>query len=149
MRGRIGKKHMREHTEERLEKEWKELYERIKAVLQPYGEDDIDGGDFYVVDEIFESYVHQVEMHQLDMLQPKVIKSLQGVLAGYPDWEIEISVSIPKAKISIDPGEGLTLRDDAIIDGLDRKLLPKKYRDFVYEGSRPRRKFGAGIFAND
>ncbi len=140
---------MREHTEERLEKEWKELYERIKAVLQPYGEDDIDGGDFYVVDEIFESYVHQVEMHQLDMLQPKVIKSLQGVLAGYPDWEIEISVSIPKAKISIDPGEGLTLRDDAIIDGLDRKLLPKKYRDFVYEGSRPRRKFGAGIFAND
>ena len=140
---------MREHTEERLEKEWKELYERIKAVLQPYGEDDIDGGDFYVVDEIFESYVHQVEMHQLDMLQPKVIKSLQGVLAGYPDWEIEISVSIPKAKISIDPGEGLTLRDDAIIDGLDRKLLPKEYRDFVYEGSRPRRKFGAGIFAND
>jgi hypothetical protein len=129
---------MREHTEERLEKEWKELYERIKAVLQPYGEDDIDSGDFYVVDEIFESYVHQVEMHQLDMLQPEVIKSLQGVLAGYPDWEIEISVSNPKAKVSIDPGEGLTLRDDAIIDGLDRKLLPKKYRDLVYEGSRPR-----------
>ena len=140
---------MREHTEERLEKEWKELYERIKAVLQPYGEDDIDSGDFYVVDEIFESYVHQVEMHKLDMLQPEVIKLLQGVLAGYPDWEIEISVSIPEAKISIDPGEGLTLRDDAIIDGLDRKLLPKKYRNLVYEGSRPRRKFGAGIFAND
>ena len=140
---------MREHTEERLEKEWKELYERMRAVLKPHGEDDIEGGDYFVVDESFEHYVHQVEMHKLEMLRPEIIKVLQGVLAGYPDWEIEISVAIPKPKISIDPGEGLTLRDDAIIDGLDRKRLPKEYRDLVYEGSRPRRKFGAGIFAND
>lgn len=135
---------MREHTEERLEKEWNDLYARIKAVLEQFGKDDIDSGDYYVVDEIFESYVHQVEMHRLDMLPPEVIKLLQGVLTGYPDWEIEIAVSIPKSKISIDPGEGLTLRDDAIIDSLDRKLLPREYRDLVYEGSRPR-----GIFAND
>jgi hypothetical protein len=140
---------MREHTGERLEKEWNELYERIKAVLKPYGEDDIDGGDYYVVDENFEQYVHQVELHNLEMLRPEIIKAMQGVLTAYPDWEIEISVSSRKPKISIDPGEGLTLRNDAIIDGLDRKRLPKEYRSLVYEGSRPRRKFGAGIFAND
>jgi hypothetical protein len=140
---------MREHSEERLAKEWGELYARIKAVLQRYGQDSIDGADYYVVGEILESYVHQVEMHKPNMLRPEVIKALQGVLTEYPDWEIEISVSIPNSKISIDPGEGLTLRDDAIIDGLDRKLLPKEFRDLVYEGSRPRRKFGRGIFAND
>ena len=28
---------MREHSEERLEKEWSELYGRIKDVLQRYG----------------------------------------------------------------------------------------------------------------
>jgi hypothetical protein len=126
---------MREHTEEQLEKEWNELYKRIKVVLESYGEDDVDGGGYYVVDERFESYVHQVEMHKLEMLRPEVIKALQSVLTGYSDWEIEISVSVPESKISIDPGEGLTLREEAIIDGLDRKLLPKEYRDLVYEGA--------------
>jgi hypothetical protein len=131
---------MREHTEERLEKEWNELYGRIKAVLQPYGEDNIDGGDYYVVDEILESYVHRVEMHQLHMLRPEIIKAVQTVLVGYPDWEIEISVSIPEEDVVIDPGEGLTLHDDEVIDALDRKLLPEEYQDLVYEGSRPPRK---------
>ena len=70
--------------------------------------------------EIFESYVHQVEMHKLHMLRPEIIKALQGVLVGHPDWEIEISVSVPEEEIIIDPGEGLTLHDDEIIDALDR-----------------------------
>jgi hypothetical protein len=141
---------MPEHTEERLNKEWKELYERMKAVLQQYGKDSKRGGDYYLVGESFENYVHQVEMHQLHMLRPEIIKALQGVLVGYPDWEIEISLSIPKPKVSIDPGDGQTLRDDGIIDGLDRKLLPKEYRDLVYEGSRPRRKFGfEGLFGSN
>lgn len=138
----IGNRDMHEHSEERLEGEWNELYGRIKGVLQPYGQDDIDGGDYYIVDEIFESYVHQVEMHKLHMLRPEIIKALQAVLVGYPDWEIEIYVSIPDQEIVIDPGEGLTLHDDEIIDALDRTLLPKEYQDLVYEGSRPPKKPG-------
>lgn len=133
----IRNRDMRENSEERLEGKWKELYERITAVLRPYGADDIDGGEYYVVDEIFESHVHQVEMHKLHMLRPEIIKAIQGVLVGHPDWEIEISVSIPEEDIIIDPGEGLTLHDDEIIDALDRTLLPKEYQDLVYEGSRP------------
>lgn len=128
---------MREHTEERLEKEWNELYQRLKGVLQPYGEDAMSGGDYFLIDQSFGRYTHQVEMHKLYMLRPEIIKSLQAALVGYPDWEIEISVSVPEEDISIDPGEGLTLHDDEIIDALDRKLLPKEYQDLVYEGSRP------------
>lgn len=128
---------MREHTEERLEKEWNELYARLKAILQPYGEDAMDGGDYFLVDENFGRYVHQVEMHKLHMLRPEIIKALQAVLVGHPDWEIEISVSIPEEDIIIDPGEGLTLHEDGIIDALDRGLLPKEFQNVVYEGSRP------------
>jgi hypothetical protein len=130
---------MREHTKERLGREWDELYGCIKGVLLQYGQDDIDGGEYFIVDEIFSSYVHQIEMHKLHMLRPEIIKSLQGLLKDYPDWEIEISISIPQEGINVDPGEGLTLRDTEIIDALDRELLPNEYRNFKYEGSRPPR----------
>jgi hypothetical protein len=126
---RIRNQDMREHTGERLEKEWNELYTRIKTVLLPYGADDMDGGDYYVVDENFENYVHQVEIHKLHMLRPEIIKTLQSVLVGYPDWEIEVSLFIPEADISIDPSEGITVREDAVVDRLDRKLLPDEYRN--------------------
>jgi hypothetical protein len=133
---------LRGHTEERLEKEWSELYDRLRDALQPYGEDAMDGGDYFLVDENYGRHTHQVEMHKLHMLRPEIIKALQKVLTGHPDWEIEISVSIPEDDIIIDPGEGLTLHDDEIIDALDRTLLPKAYQDLVYEGSRPPKKPG-------
>jgi hypothetical protein len=53
------------------------------------------------------------------------------------NWEIEISIFVPREDITIEPGEGLTLRDDEIVDALDRTLLPEEYRDLKYEGSRP------------
>ncbi len=128
---------LHEHTEDRLNKEWSELYERMKVLLQQYGKDDMDGGDYFLVDENFGRYTHQVEMHQWYMLRPEIVKSLQRLLVGFPDWEIEISVHIPEESLWIDPGDGLTLSEDEIIDSLDRELLPKEYRDVEYEGSRP------------
>lgn len=127
---------LREHTEERLNREWKELYDSSKSLLLQYGENDIDGSDYYLVDENFDRYTHQVEFHKLHMLRPEVILALQSLLAGYPDWEIEISVRVPEQNIHIDPGRGLTLHDDEIIDALDRELLPQEYR-FKYPGTRP------------
>lgn len=133
---------MREHTEERLEQEWDAFYQRLKDVLQPYGENAMEGGDYFLVDENFGRYTHQIEMHELHMLRPHVIKAIQGVLVGHPDWEIEISVYIPEADIIIETNEGLTLHDDEIVDALDRSLLPKEYQDLVYEGSRPPKRLG-------
>lgn len=128
---------MREHSKERLSREWNELYGRIKGALLQYGQDDVDGGEYFIVDEIFSNYVHQIEMHKLHMLRPEIIKSLQVLLKDYPDWEIEISICISQEDINIDPGECLTLRDNEIVDALNRELLPKEYRDLKYEGSRP------------
>lgn len=127
---------LREHTEDRQNREWHELYERMKPVLLQYGENDIDDGDYYLVDEEFGPYRHQVEFHQLHMLRPEIVCALQSLLVGYPDWEIAISLRVPEQGIVIDPDEGLTLCDDGIIDALDRELLPQEYR-FEYPGSRP------------
>jgi hypothetical protein len=127
---------LRQHTEERQNREWKELYDRMKLTLHKYGEDHIDGGDYYLVEENFDGYMHQVEFHKLHMLRPEIVIALQGVLAGYPDWELVISLRIPERDIVIDPDEGLPLHDDEIIDALDRALLPEEYR-FEYQGSRP------------
>jgi hypothetical protein len=135
--GQIGSQSMREHTEERLEQEWNELYQRLKVILQACGKDARSDGDYFLVDEFFGNYIHQVEMHQLHMLRPEIIKALQEALVGYPDWELELSVFIPEAGITIDPGEGLTICEDEIIDALDRSLLPAEYQGLVYEGSRP------------
>jgi hypothetical protein len=71
------------------------------------------------------------------MLRPHIIKSLQMLLVDFPDWEIEVFVLSPEEKVVIDPDSGLLLRSDGIVDSLDRSSLPEKYRDFVYEESRP------------
>jgi hypothetical protein len=42
---------LRPHTDERLNREWRELYERLKLALLEYGEDHIDEGDYYLVEE--------------------------------------------------------------------------------------------------
>ena len=140
---------MREHTEERLNQEWDALYKRMKSILQKYGEDAFKGGDYFLVDHNYGRYRHQVEMHQLHMLRPEIIQSLQALLVDYPDWEIEVSVSVPEHDISIDPGEGLTLLDDGIVDALDRKLLPKEYQGLRYEGARPRKMPDIKIHGDD
>jgi hypothetical protein len=123
----------------RFRKEWKELYDRMRRVLQRFGEDNCAGGDYFVVDRIpiTKEHVHMVQIHRLNMLRPEVIKTLQGVLFDHPEWKIEVFVLSPEEDTIISPEAGLLLCSDGIIDALDRSMLPKRYRDFVYEGSRP------------
>ena len=128
---------MHERTATQHEKRWRELYERTKRVLETYGADDEAGGDYFVIDLVPNENVQMVEMHRLHMLRPQIIKTLHQVLADFPDWEMEVFVISPEEKVILDPDSGLILRADGIIDALDRSSLPEKYRDFVYEGSRP------------
>ena len=44
---------LRPHTEERLKREWQELY-APEARVQEYGDNHIDDGDYYLVDENFD-----------------------------------------------------------------------------------------------
>jgi hypothetical protein len=126
-----------ERLSEKKHVEPSELYKRIKLVLQQYGTDDIRGGDYFLLDEKSELYLQEVEIHQLHMLRPEIIQSLQRLLLDYPDWKIDVSIYTLDGKIGIGPPPALTICSTEIIDALDRRLLPREYQDFVYAGSRP------------
>lgn len=64
-------------------------------------------------------YRHRIETGKLELVQPVVVKSLQKLLIGYPNWEIVVVLG--------DFG-GLVIRDEEIIDGLRRENLPKEFQ---------------------
>jgi len=80
--------------------------------------------------------LHQIEIHSLHLLEPAVIKSLQGPLRDFPEWEIVVRVDVP-GKEEVWPGMGLTIYADSICDALKREFLPAEYRDLSYEGAIP------------
>ena len=80
--------------------------------------------------------LHQIEIHSLHLLEPAVIKSLQGPLRDFPEWEIVVRVDVPR-KEEVWPGMGLTIYADSICDALKREFLPAEYRDLSYEGAIP------------
>ena len=126
------------------EREWALLYGRIKAVLQQYGEED-DGGeekDYLLLDDNLGLYRHRIETGKLELVQPVVVKSLQKLLIGYPNWEIVVALGRSFG--------GLVIRDDEIMDGLRRENLPKEFQTIEYEGSRPQgSKFGDIMYSGD
>jgi len=75
-----------------------------------------------------------------------VIKSLQTLLSTYPNWEIVIAVGSPEKKNW--PPMGLVIRDDEIIDGLQRQYFSNEFQNLEYEGSRPQgSQFGDVIYS--
>jgi len=113
------------------DREWAILYEQIKSVLQQYGmpDDGAEQKDFLLVDDNLGLYRHRIEATKLDLVQPVVVKSLQKLLIGYPNWEIVVALGRNFG--------GLVIRDDEIMDGLRRENFPKEFQAIEYEGSRP------------
>jgi hypothetical protein len=127
---------MREHDEAKREADWKILHDRIAYTLDRYGKMDAFGkGDYWLVDEDLGLYRQKLEVQNLDFLQPHIIKSLQTLLDGYPDWEIMFRIAVV-GKENEWPAMGLIIHDDGIIDDLQREYLPVEFRGVVYEGSK-------------
>lgn len=113
-------------------------------MLGKFGEEDCSewrGGqlvytqkDYSLLHENWGNYQHGIETDNLKVLSPASIMSLQKLLAAYPNWEIVISVGGRQKKR---PDMGLVIRDEEIIDGLQRQQLPKDLQALQYEGSRP------------
>jgi hypothetical protein len=119
-------------------REWSLLYDAIRETLQRFGEED-DGGerrDYLLVDDNLGLWQHKIETSNLEMVRPVVVKLLRQLLIGYPNWEIVIAVGNP-GKEKIWPAMGLVIRDDEIIDGLQRQYFPQEFQTIEYEGSRP------------
>jgi hypothetical protein len=111
-------------------REWATLYDQIKSVLQQYGQenDSAEEKDYLLVDDNLGWYKHRIESNKLELAQPVVVKALQKLLIGYPNWEIVVALG---------SFGGLVIRDNEIMDGLRRENLPKEFQTIEYEGSRP------------
>jgi hypothetical protein len=119
-------------------REWRELYDPIRALLSQFGEED-DGGkwkDFMLLTENLGLWQHRIETSDLKMIKPAIVKSLQKLLIGYPDWEIAIAVAALNADNPW-PSMVIVITEDEIMDGLQRQYFPPEYQTIEYEGSRP------------
>ena len=79
---------------EEQEREWLSLYSQIRALLQQYGKEDdgTDEKDYLLVDDNLGLWQHRIETSNLEIVKPVVVKSLQKLLNGYPNWEIAITI---------------------------------------------------------
>jgi hypothetical protein len=120
-------------------RQWRELHDQIKGVLQQYGTE-WDScqrkGDYLLVDDNMGWYQHKIELQNLSLLRPTVVKALQSLLAGYPDWEFVVAMDIHDERNDWH-AMGVVIRDNEIVDGLQRQYFPKELQDIAYQGSRP------------
>ena len=120
------------------EREWLSLYSQIRALLQQYGKEDdgTDEKDYLLVDDNLGLWQHRIETSNLEIVKPVVVKSLQRLLNGYPNWEIAITIG-SSVKEKAWPSMCLIIGDNEVIDGLQREYFPEEFKTIEYEGSRP------------
>ena len=123
-----------EGNEDRQDRDWEALNQAILESLATAGFE--EPADCYVVDENWGGCQQKIEVFNLTLLQPGVIKSLQGLLKDYPGWEIRLGVRAPKNSHRW-PVMGLTVRVHEVIDGLQRQYLPAEFHDIRYDTGRP------------
>src|SRR5258707_1249924 len=106
------------------QRDWQVLHDAITATLDRFGRKDAFGkGDYWLLDDNWGRLSQQLEFQNLELFKPQIIKVLQDLLAGYPDWYITIRVAVP-GKEKIWPGMGLIIYSDEVIDELRRDFLP-------------------------
>lgn len=118
------------------DREWRVLHDRIAETLDRFGRRDAFGdGDYWLVDDNWGQCRHLIEIQNLNLLQPHIVKLLQRQLSDYPRWEIRAGVDTAKFDRNW-PGMGLTVYSDEILDELQRSYLPPEFRNLRYEGAR-------------
>jgi hypothetical protein len=114
------------------QREWQALYDRIVDLWDNFGQRDAFGkGDYWLLDENWGRNRQELEFQNLRLLQPAIIKSLQALLVGFPNWYITARVDVA-SKDNTAPAMGLIIYPDEIVDDLQRDYLPLEFRDFVY-----------------
>lgn len=116
------------------EQEWITLYERVGDALRRLAQENaFDREDYWILDDNWGRQRHEIEIRNLNLLQPHIIKSLQSLVSDYPEWEISIGVDVVE-KYKGWPEMGVIVRHDEIVDGLQRQYLPQELQTIAYEG---------------
>ncbi|MBI3704552.1 MAG: hypothetical protein HY244_12080 [Rhizobiales bacterium] len=118
------------------ESQWEHLYDELGHILERFGKDDGFGkGDYWLMDENWGIYQQKLDIQNLNLIKPDVVKLLQNKLSKFPGWEIVVSIDVPEHEADW-PAMGLIIRSYEIIDGLQRQYFPAEFQDIQYEGSR-------------
>lgn len=118
------------------ERDWELIYGEISRTLERFGKEDAFGnGDYLLVDDNWGNHQQKIEVQNLSLIKPLIVKLLQKILAPYPDWEIVVAIDVPKHEADW-PAMGLIIRHHEIIDGLQRQYFPAEFQGLQYEGSR-------------
>jgi hypothetical protein len=117
------------------EENWQILHDRITETLRPFGRKNaFREGDYWLLDDNWGWDCHQLEIQDLNLLQPRIIKALQALLADFPNWYMTVRIDVPGTEDTW-PGMGLIIYKDEIVDELQREFFPEEFRHFTYEGT--------------
>jgi hypothetical protein len=115
------------------EREWQILHDRITDLLDRYGRKNAFGeGDYWLLDDYLGPRRQELEIQNLNLFKPHIIKSLQALLADFPNWHITAQVDVPGKEDSW-PGMGVVIYPDEIVDELLRDFLPQEFRNISYD----------------
>jgi hypothetical protein len=117
--------------------QFESLRNSVIQLMKQFGKPDfVDGkGDFCVIGDYWGYPQIKIDIHELALLQPNIVRSLQQVLSRFPEWEIVYTVVVEDHLYDW-PDMGLYIRSHEILDTLQRQYLPKSLQDIKYEGSR-------------
>lgn len=114
------------------EAEWSRLHNLITEALDQFGKKNaFREGDYWLLDDNWGWRRHQLEVQNLELLRPHVIKALQALLADFPNWDMTVRVDVP-GKEKVWPGMGVIIYPDQIVDELQRDFLPPEFRGIHY-----------------
>lgn len=113
---------------------WTMLRDRVVALMDRFGTRyhyPENRGDYYLLDEDTGQNMVKIELVNNDLLRPDIVKSLQALLSGYPDWVIAVQVDGVDAA-GTRRGMGVLIAEDRIFDDLKREYLPANFQDMRF-----------------
>ena len=114
------------------EAEWSRLFNLITEALDQFGKKNaFREGDYWLLDDNWGWRRHQLEVQNLELLRPHVIKRLQALLIDFPNWDMTVRVDVP-GKEKVWPGMGVIIYPSEIVDELKRDFLPPEFRNIRY-----------------
>jgi hypothetical protein len=115
------------------------LSARVGELLERFGRPDFapdqPKGDFSVHGDYSEYPQVVVFVHNLNLLQNPVVNALQALLKDFPGWQIDLMVGL-WGHLDDWPNMGISIRDDEIVDDLQRQYFPPEYQNLAYEHTR-------------
>jgi hypothetical protein len=115
------------------------LSDRVDELLKHFGRPAfVPGqplGDYSVHGDYNEYPQVHVFVHNLELLRPPAVKALQQLLQEFPGWQIDLGVGLWD-HLKDWPNMCLSIRQNEIVEDLQRQYFPKEYQDLAFENSR-------------